>query len=253
MREKNDVRKYKKKNHETKPKRKRRSDTRRKRHHAGSKTGLRTKKRTRGNNSSKQSTKKSRIITLFFDILFIFLIISMLGGAAIFTISQKKDKSFYGYRFYDVLTNSMVKTKDGQKGNFSAGDMVVVKVEESNNIQVGDIITFVPNKKSVDTHLTHRVIEKASPKAALVATDKGESNTVDNYPVFITQGDANNLADPPVSGDLVIGVVKFSIPKAGALIKFIRSNMIAVMVFVLSFFGLLLLVRDYFAPENKEK
>lgn len=203
------------------------------------------------------SRKKNRIldgkmakgIRILFDVVFFVMILFMLTGAAIFTISDKTDKSFYGYRFYEVLTNSMKKTEKGQKGNFTAGDMVIVKVGDVENINKGDIITFVPNKESKETYLTHRVIKKtpADPKIKQLAN--GKTKTVDNFPEFQTQGDANNAPDPPVSGEMVIGVVKVAIPKAGTIINFIRTNMIATLVFVIAFFLFISVIRGYFAKE----
>lgn len=207
------------------------------------------KKRQSRKSKSRKENKKSSLLMTAFDLVFLLIILLMVGGAAVFSVSQRADKSFYGFRFYEVLTNSMVKSKSDQKGNFTAGDMVLVKVEEAEKIQVGDIITFVPNKKATDTYLTHRVIEKEPAKADQTTDEKGQVKAVANYPTFVTQGDANNLADPPVSGDLVIGVVKVAIPKAGTMVTFVRKNVVAVLVFVVAFFGLLMIIRGYFAPE----
>ena len=193
---------------------------------------------------TKQQRLRKKIVSTIFDMLFFLFILLMLGGATLFSISENNNKSFYGYRFYEVYTNSMKKTKDGQKGNFVAGDMVIIRVEDPDKISVGDIITFVPNKQSPDTYLTHRVIAKEEP-------EKLESTNT--YPIFTTQGDANNLADPPVTGDRVVGVVKLVIPKAGTGLRFIKNNMIPVGVIVVSFFLLIILLRQYFTPDKKRK
>lgn len=215
-------------------------------------TSTKSKKKKKMTNRNKRRTadgKMAKLVRLFFDVFFFVMILFMLIGAAIFTISDKTDKSFYGYRFYEVLTNSMKKTEKGQKGNFTAGDMVIVKVGDVEDIEKGDIITFVPNKESKETYLTHRVIKKtpADPKIKQLAN--GKTKTVDNFPVFQTQGDANNAPDPPVSGDMVIGVVKVAIPKAGTIINFMRTNMVATLVFVVAFFLFVSVIRGYFAKE----
>lgn len=214
-----------------------------------------TKKNTKRKNDKKQTiskkNKKSLIIQRIFDVFFIFVIIFMLAGAAIFVVSDQTDKSFYGYRFYEVLTNSMRKTEKGQKGNFVAGDMIIVKLDDPNEIEVGDIITFVPNKKSPDTYLTHRVIEKEPANPQLKKESDGSAKTEGQYPTFITQGDANNAPDPPVSGEMVIGVVKFAIPKAGTIITFVKGNLLAVFVFVTAFFLLIYVIKGYFMPEEE--
>ncbi|MBL1226779.1 signal peptidase I [Enterococcus sp. BWR-S5] len=220
--------------------------------------GVSRKKRPSTQSGRKQTEKKrkqrksNKVITALFDILFFLFILLMLGGAAVFTISEKNDKSFYGYRFYEVYTNSMRKTQDNQKGNFVAGDMIIVKIEEPEKIDVGDIITFVPNQQSPDTYLTHRVIAKEEPEKSEPEVVDGEVQISEHYPVFTTQGDANNKSDPPVRGDRVIGVVQFAIPKAGTVLKFIRENTIPVVVMVVSFFLLVILLRQYFAPEKEQ-
>lgn len=204
------------------------------------------------NTDKKKQRKSSKVVTAVFDLLFFLFIFLMLGGAAIFTISEKNDKSFYGYRFYEVYTNSMRKTQEDQKGNFVAGDMIIVKIEDPEKIKVGDIITFVPNQQSPDTYLTHRVVAKEEPEKTEQEIVDGEVQISEHYPVFTTQGDANNKSDPPVRGDRVIGVVQFSIPKAGTGLKFIRENTIPVLVMVVSFFLLVILLRQYFAPEKED-
>jgi signal peptidase len=211
--------------------------------------GKKTKKVSNRRKKKNTDGKMAKVIRLFFDIFFFVMILFMLIGAAIFTISDKTDKSFYGYRFYEVLTNSMKKTEKGQKGNFVAGDMVIVKVGNVEDIKTGDIITFVPNKESKETYLTHRVINKKPAEPKIKQLSNGKTKIVDNFPVFQTQGDANNAPDPPVSGEMVIGVVKLALPKAGTIINFMRSNLIATLVFVVAFFLLVGVIRGYFAKE----
>ena len=203
-------------------------------------------------NKKRKNNKINKTVTLLFDILFFTFIVFMLAGALIFTVSERNDKSFYGYRFYEVYTNSMRKTKADQKGNFTAGDMIIVKIEEPEKIKIGDIITFVPNQQAPDTYLTHRVIAKEEPKKSDPKVVDGTVQIAESYPVFTTQGDANSKSDPLVRGDRVIGVVKFAIPKAGSVLKFIRKNTIAVIIMVVSFFLLVILLRQYFVSEGEK-
>lgn len=187
-----------------------------------------------------------------FDVAFFLVIIVMLSGAFVFFISNKADKSFFGYRFYEVLTNSMKKTEPGQKGNFVAGDMIIVKIEEPDKVKVGDIITFVPNSEAKDTYLTHRVkrIEEGTIEKA--ENDK-EDKRKPSSKVFVTQGDANNTEDPPTAAKNVIGTVKFAIPNAGNVINMIRKSPVLVATSIISMLLLMTLLRGYFVDSKEVK
>ena len=192
----------------------------------------------------KNASKKQYLaLKMFMDFVFFITIILILGGAFLFMVSQKEDKTIAGYRFYNVLTDSMVKTKSNQKGNFQSGDMIIVKKINPKDVVVGDIITFVPNVNSTNTYLTHRVIEKKEPK------DTSKSDV----PNFITQGDANNSPDPEISGENIIGKKVLVIPKVGTIIKFVRENLLSVIVFVVSLFLFVYLITSYLKETNKRK
>ncbi|MEG0284882.1 MAG: signal peptidase I [Vagococcus sp.] len=213
------------------------------------------KKTSKGGNDKKGKEKKSKsrkksaskkqytALKMFMDFVFFITIILILGGAFLFMVSQKEDKTIAGYRFYNVLTDSMVKTKSNQKGNFQSGDMIIVKKINPKDVVVGDIITFVPNVNSTNTYLTHRVIEKKEPK------DTSKSDV----PNFITQGDANNSPDPEISGENIIGKKVLVIPKVGTIIKFVRENLLSVIVFVVSLFLFVYLITSYLKETNKRK
>ena len=208
-----------------------------------SKGGSRKKNKKK---SLKQNKKiNNYVLSRIMDVIFFLIIILMLSGSFLFMISQKEDKTIAGYRFYDVLTNSMVKTKPEQKGNFNSGDMIIIKSTKPEDIEVGDIITFVPNSDSKDTFLTHRVIKKVE--------NKGESKKKENVPSFITQGDANNSPDPEVSGKNVIGKKVLVIPKAGKIVKSIREHLVLSLVFVISLFLLVFIIKGYFEEVKKSK
>ena len=98
---------------------------------------------------------------------------------------------FFGYTQAVVLSPSM---EPGIKVN----DLVVIHREQ--DYQVDDIVTFAEDGGLV----THRIIE---------VTDEG----------YVTQGDANPSPDPEIKKSAVIGRVSAVIPKAGKLIRFVRS------------------------------
>ncbi len=97
----------------------------------------------------------------------------------------------FGYGAAVVLSGSM-------EPEFSQGDLIIVK--ETDSFEVNDIVVFQDNNSLV----VHRIIEIG-----------GETVT--------TKGDANNVADEPISAEAVKGKVMFSIPYAGVAVKALRS------------------------------
>lgn len=76
--------------------------------------------------------------------------------------------------------------------------------------QVGDVITFGPDTKT-QIPTTHRIVE---------VRGEGRGTT------FITQGDANDVVDSGATRvSEVIGKVVFSIPKAGFVLDFARTQL----------------------------
>ena len=144
------------------------------------------------------------------DILgYIFMGLSIL--VMVFTIStsvghdkRNDDKSIFGFRTYTVLTNSMEDT-------FKAGDIIVVRrVENPDELEAGDIITFISqNPDSLDLIITHKIKEKA---------------IIDGVPSFITYGTTTgDIDDKPVAYNYVLGEYKFKISNAGHFVKLLKS------------------------------
>lgn len=167
----------------------------------------------RGNASPKKrpsSLPKNRwwkIISKIGNVVFYVLTIGFVLGALLFAANRNsEDGSVYGYSWYNVKTNSMVPTNKSKKGGFYAGDMIVVKKTDFSDIKVGDVVTFRLDG-SGNNQLTHRVVEKLTE----LNGTSGE--------FLITQGDANDSKDAPVSKDRIIGTVQFVIPKVGVVIS----------------------------------
>jgi signal peptidase len=76
------------------------------------------------------------------------------------------------------------------------GDIVLVINAPPNTIKVGDIIQY----RTSDVPTIHRVIDTYTSTGTLW---------------FVTQGDANNAPDPPISQDQVMGKIVFTIPQLG--------------------------------------
>ncbi len=104
-----------------------------------------------------------------------------------------------GFQVYAVLSGSM-------EPNYPVGSLVYVKSASSDEIEVGDAITFVVES---GTKITHRVTE--------CTEENGEVS-------YKTKGDANETEDAGlVSYQNVVGKVHFSIPYLGYLSSFIQT------------------------------
>ncbi len=108
------------------------------------------------------------------------------------------------YLTYVIVTESMVPT-------IKVNDAVVVKRVKENQIQIGDIITFLSkNKYGQKRTITHRVVGKQFD-------DSG------NY-IYRTKGDNNIVEDTSlVSSESIYGKVVLKIPKIGYIKQFVSS------------------------------
>ena len=170
------------------------------------------------------------------------LCLAMVGGSVMFALSNNPQKSYFGYRMYNVLTESMTPRADGSSppGGFCKGDMIVVKLCQPEEVQAGDIITFNPNPRNAESKafLTHRVMEVREERNGSLS--------------FLTRGDTNTSDDPPISAQMLIGKKVFCIPKAGAILQALRQNFVLAVVTILCFFSCVMMFKWYFShPEKK--
>ena len=106
--------------------------------------------------------------------------------------------SFFGWKPFIVLSGSM-------ETQISAGDIVVVKEIDTNELKKGDIIAF----KDGNIVITHRI---------------DEVTEIDGKTQYITKGDNNSTQDIGyVSPEQVEGVIKFKIARLGNIAMFIQT------------------------------
>jgi signal peptidase I len=111
------------------------------------------------------------------------------------------------YQPLTILSNSM-------KPAFQAGDIVVINRDKKP--LVNDVVTY----KHPDGFLvTHRIIEKEDRNGEVYLKTKGDNNNIED--------------DLWISKDSIIGVVRFSIPKAGYAANFL-SGPIGFFLFVVT-------------------
>lgn len=163
-----------------------------------------------------QETAAHRVVEIISDILFYLLIVGIIVAAVMFAAGKSPGKSLLGYRYYDVLTGSMEPT-------YNVGDLILVKVTDPSEIQVGDTVTFNPGSTD-DSYLTHRVTQK-------LENYMGTGNVC-----FKTKGDANETEDPfVIDGSRMIGIVKMKIPFVGYLVRFVQYNYIIIIILIVLF------------------
>mgnify|MGYP004442599309 FL=1 len=106
--------------------------------------------------------------------------------------------SFFGWKPFIVLSGSM-------ETQISAGDIVVVKEIDTNELKKGDIIAF----KDGNIVITHRIAEVTE---------------IDGKTQYITNGDNNSTQDIGyVLPEQVEGVFKFKIARLGNIAMFIQT------------------------------
>ena len=108
--------------------------------------------------------------------------------------------SVFGYSCYYVLTQSM-------EPEIMAGDMILGRTVAVEDLQVGDVITYHGETGSFeDKIITHKIID--------IQDD-----------LITTRGIANDIPDPPISGDQVISRYVSTIPCAGKIFSLINSKL----------------------------
>ena len=107
--------------------------------------------------------------------------------------------SIFGYSFYYVLTESM-------EPEIMAGEIIICKSAKPENLQVGDIVTYIGEKGELkDKIITHKIVDI-------------------NDGVFTTQGVANDIPDPTISASQILARYVASVPLAGKLFSLINSK-----------------------------
>ncbi len=150
----------------------------------------------------------NKILAIFKSILTILIICIMaiiLINFIQLKILKKEYPNFFGYSFFEVVTNSMAPT-------IKTNDIIIVKLDAE--IKKDDIITY----KKDNTFVTHRVTD--------IIND-----------LYIAKGDANNIGDKPISKASVVGKVikKFDNAAIWRKVLFTPHVFIALIVTLLLF------------------
>lgn len=130
------------------------------------------------NKDNKTISKAKKIYnvvsTVAVALLFIFLVVIV--AVMLIQRSNGAETSVFGYRFYDVLTDSM-------SGTIEPGEVIICKeVEDVNQLQVGDIITFLaPNGNYNETHRIIEIARNDDGSIDYLRTQGDNSPSADNW------------------------------------------------------------------------
>lgn len=114
--------------------------------------------------------------------LFIIIVISIIF---IQRISNNK-LTLGGYGLYTIASGSM-------EPNYNISDMVISKKVDINEIKIGDDVIYLGKEDELkDKIITHRVIKKREENGKII---------------FQTKGTANDIADPEIEENQILGKV----------------------------------------------
>lgn len=115
-----------------------------------------------------------RLVSFTGNIIFVAIVLYLCYF--IIQAAQNQSPSVFGYRMLRVMSDSMEPV-------FAGGDCIIVKKAEQDEIQIGDIITFISADPSLNGSFnTHRIIDIA------IDYETGET-------IYYTKGDNNSWDD----------------------------------------------------------
>ena len=178
-----------------------------------------------------ESSTGKKILSFVGNIMFYVILIVVVAGVALFGLQEEgaPPRNINGYSVMTVLTGSMYPT-------LPIGTLLVMGPVEDNDVQVGDIITFIRNDRRTITHRVEEVIP----------------NFLDGRPGFVTKGDAVATKDPEiVRAENVIGQILWSNYFLGQVVVFIQSNVMMVVMGAVMIGALIFVVKKFFlAPSD---
>lgn len=117
----------------------------------------------------------------------------------------------HGAKFLSVQSGSMVPT-------FHKGDLVIDTPVPAQQLAVGDVVTYTNPNLLKGQPITHRLVQ---------------TGTFANGNHFITRGDANPVADPPITARNIIGKASHRVPYLGYGFDFVRRPLgLALLIYI---------------------
>ena len=149
---------------------------------------------------------KDILLKLMNVVSILIIVVSVLALLSVVMAKPGQAPNFFGYSLFRVMTGSMEPT-------IPTNSLIVVKRVETEDIGVGDVITFYSRDPSLlGEPNTHRILR--------FEEDEGRR-------LIITKGDANNIEDRyPTRAEDLIGKVVFTSLFLGKLVKLISNPLV---------------------------
>ena len=148
------------------------------------------------------------LLTAFTVFMMVFTIVTV-------TTVDKNERSFFGYRFYIVKTDSMSKSENNADldVHFNAGDIIIVKnVEDNTALEAGDIITFIStNDESYFETITHMIRDREYDKGRFIGYRTYGTNTGVDDKAIVEPG-------------YVLGKYTGKLPAVGQFFAFVKTT-----------------------------
>lgn len=175
------------------------------------------------------------VSTMVVALLFVFLVVVV--AVMLIQRSGGQETSIFGYRLYDVLTDSM-------SGTIEPGEVIICKeVDDVNELKVGDIITFLaPNGNYNETHRIIEIVLDDDGSIAYFRTQGDNSPSADNW-----QLNPDNIKAKYVRKSLFIGGLRGFLSQWYGYVVLIMIPMCLVIALVIGSF-----IKDKIALEKEE-
>ncbi len=163
--------------------------------------------------------EKGNGLNIVFTIIKLICIILLICLIAVLALQRfsNNEIAIGGFRIFNVATESMVP-------KYLVGDVLIVKEIETNDLKVGDDVTYLGKEGSFKNRVvTHQIIQ-------IDETENGK--------VFHTKGIANEVEDPTIEGDQIYGKVIYKCLIFSQLTK-LMNNMTAFYIVVFVPFAIL--------------
>ena len=158
------------------------------------------------------------------------LLFFVLSGVYQHVVKKDHNTGFFGIGYAVVVSGSM-------SPMLNEGDFLVYQAQPEDAYEVGDVIIYVRDQGLPDERLiSHRIV-----------SIDGETVTA--------KGDANNLADDPITKDRIVGRMASYVPKIVKAVSFLKTPIgyacISVLIVLLIVLNLIAMRKD--RQKKKEK
>ena len=138
----------------------------------------------------------------------------LLLGILVIVIVQRfsnNNINFKGYYMFTIASESMVP-------HYKVGDIIISKKVDTNNLNVGDDITYVGEKGELKgLVITHRIVKKEER---------------DNKEYFTTKGVANQIEDPEIQISNIYGKVIYKTKILSFFSRLMQNMIIYYVIFI---------------------